>query len=229
VSGLVLAFDTATAATVVGVGRDGAPVVARRHDPGPGERPGHATQLLALVEDALAEAGGALADVTRIGVGVGPGSFTGLRIGVATGRALAQATGAEAVTVSTLDALAWGLDAVGAPPAGPVLAVLDARRGEAFVAAWDGGARTLAPGAVAPEALGALGLLHAAGGAAVGDGAIRYRAQLEDGGVAVPADGAPEHLVRGEALVALARVGEVVSRERLVPDYLRVPDVDLRP
>jgi len=225
---VVLAFDTASAATVVGAARDGAPVATRRHDPGPGERPGHATQLLTLVEAALAELGATLADVTRLGVGVGPGSFTGLRIGVATGRALAQASGAAAVPVSTLDALAWGPGAAG-PPAGPVLAVLDARRGEAFVAAWDGGARTLDPVAVRPDALGALGALHAGGGAAVGDGAVRYRAALQDEGVAVPADDAPEHRVDGAALVALAAVGEVVSRERLVPDYLRVPDVDLRP
>jgi len=224
---VVLAFDTATAATVVGAARDGGAVVTRRHDPAPGERPGHATQLLTLVEEALGELGARLADVTRLGVGVGPGSFTGLRIGVATGRALAQATGAAAVPVSTLDALAWGPGAAG-PPAGPVLAVLDARRGEAFVAAWDGGARTLDPVAVRPDALGALGVLHAAGGAAVGDGAVRYRAALQDEGVAVPPDGAAEHLVDGAALVALTVVGEVVSRERLVPDYLRVPDVDLR-
>ena len=84
-SDLVLAFDTATAATVVGAARGDGTTVVRRHDPGPGERPGHATQLLALVDEALGELGATLQDVTRIGVGVL--IITGLRIGVATGRA----------------------------------------------------------------------------------------------------------------------------------------------
>ena len=102
----VLAFDTATPATVVGVADDGGELLAqRRHDPAPGERPGHGPMLLALCDEALREAGAAWADVARIGAGVGPGTFTGLRIGVATARALAQGLGAELVAVSTLEAL----------------------------------------------------------------------------------------------------------------------------
>ncbi|HSD76597.1 MAG TPA: tRNA (adenosine(37)-N6)-threonylcarbamoyltransferase complex dimerization subunit type 1 TsaB, partial [Solirubrobacteraceae bacterium] len=128
---VVLGFDTATAHTVVAVLAEGRGPVELRHVPGPGERPGHATRLLPLARRALAAAGLRFGDVDRLAVGVGPGTFTGLRIGVATGRALAQAGGAAVVPVSTLRALA-----AAAGHDGPVLAALDARRGEAFAAAW---------------------------------------------------------------------------------------------
>src|SRR4051812_32429451 len=131
----LLAFDTATPATVVGVAAaDGALLAERRHDPPPGERPGHAQQLLALCDAALRQAGVPWSAIRRVGAGIGPGTFTGLRIGVATARALAQGLGCEVVAVSTLEALARGARA-GEPRA--VLAVLDARRGEAFAASWD--------------------------------------------------------------------------------------------
>jgi tRNA threonylcarbamoyladenosine biosynthesis protein TsaB len=127
---IVLAFDTATPATAValrGAGED----AARVHVPGPGERPGHALAA-AAARRGLLDARGCLRrprpDRRRA---PGPGTFTGLRIGVSTARALAQASGAELVGVSTLRALA----APRGPATGPVLAVLDARRGEAFVAA----------------------------------------------------------------------------------------------
>lgn len=220
-SDVLLAFDTATPATVVAAARDGGPPVLRRHDPAAGERPGHATQLLPLVHAALADLGATAADVTRLGVGVGPGSFTGLRIGVATGRGLAQATGAPAVPVGTLHALA------AARPDGAVLAVLDARRGEAFAAAWRDGEPVLEPVAVPPERLAALARTHAPGGRAVGDGAVRFRSFLEPEGVQVAPDDADEHRVDGGALCALAAAGAAVPREALVPHYVRLPDVDV--
>ena len=109
--------------------------------PAPGERPGHAAQLLPLAGALLDRAGLRFGDLDRIGVGVGPGTFTGLRIGVATARALAQGSGAEVAAVSTLAALA---EASGHD--GPVLAVLDARRGEAFAAAYAHGVGADRPG-----------------------------------------------------------------------------------
>ena len=197
---IVLAFDTATADTVVGLTGAGE-AIELRHEPAPGERPGHATQLLPLCRAALEQAGLAWHEVDRVGVGVGPGTFTGLRIGVATGRALAQSSGAELAAVSTLRALAANLD--------DAFPVIDARRGEAFVLV-DG-----APRAVRPAELAAL----AGGRVAIGDGALLYRDQLER-----VADDAGLHHVHGAALCALAQAADPISRDELLPDYVREPD-----
>ena len=209
----LLAFDTATPETVVALeGRE------LRHTPAAGERPGHVSELLPLAERLLAEAGLGFADVDRIAVGTGPGTFTGLRIGVATARALAQATGAGLVGIATLDVLARRAGT------GRVLAVLDARRGEAFVATYEGGERTSGPAAVTPEALGGMGR---AGTLAVGDGAVRFREVLEPSGAEVPADGSPLHQVSALALAELAREAPVTGRGGVVPEYVRLPDAEL--
>jgi tRNA threonylcarbamoyladenosine biosynthesis protein TsaB len=220
----ILGFDTATPDTVVALQADGAEPLELRHAPAPGERPGHASQLLPLARALLDRAGLAFADVGRLGVGVGPGTFTGLRIGVATARALAQATGADLVAVSTLRALA---EAAGHD--GPVLAVLDARRGEAFAAAYRGDDELIAPVAVRPEALAGLvaGRPEPPGTwLAVGDGALAFRDQLEPAAVAVPADGNPCHRVSAVAICRLAARGAPTGRDALVPEYVRLPDAE---
>ena len=215
---MILGLDTATPATVVAVlPEDGEPVELR-HEPTPGERPGHATQLLALARRALDTVGADFGDVRRIGVGVGPGTFTGLRIGVATARALAQATGAQVAAVSTLEALAVAADTERA-----VLAVLDARRGEAYVAAFRDGERLLAPMAVAPERLAALADPGHAPWLAVGDGAVRFRDRLESA-AEVPADASPLHGASALAVCRLAREAHPVDRDALLPEYVRLPD-----
>jgi tRNA threonylcarbamoyladenosine biosynthesis protein TsaB len=227
---VLLAFDTATPATVVGVARDDGTLLAqRRHDPAPGERPGHGPMLLALAAEALEEAGGAWDSVARIGCGVGPGTFTGLRIGVATARALAQGLGAEVVPVSTLHALALPeLD--GDRAEGSVLAALDARRGEAFLAAYDAaGDEVLVPSAWRPERLVEAPNLAPGPWLAVGDGAVRFRAELEAAGVTVAADDSPRHRVSAGALCRLAAAGMPVERDALVPHYVRAPDAVPRP
>jgi tRNA threonylcarbamoyladenosine biosynthesis protein TsaB len=214
---VILGMDTATPSTAVAV-HDPATgeAVERRHDPVPGERPQHAARLLDLAEEALAAAGVGWDAVTRLAVGTGPGGFTGLRIGIATARALAQARELEVVGVSTLDALAAGI-----AHDGPVAAVLDARRGEAFAATYDAARRRLtAPQALAPDALARL----TAGLLAAGDGAIHFREQLERAGAAVPADGHPAHRVSAVQVCRLGAKREPVDREALVPDYVRDPD-----
>jgi len=221
---VILGLDTATPATAVAVLPDDGEPVELRHEPAPGERPGHASQLLALAQLALDALGATFADVTRIGVGVGPGTFTGLRIGVATARALAQSTGAELAAVSTLDALA--------EPATTaercVLAVLDALRGEAFVAAYVGGERVAGPAAIAPAELPAFaeraaGQAASAPWLAVGDGAIRFRDRLLP--VAdVPEDDSTLHRVSALAVCRLAKVAPTVDRDALLPEYVRPPD-----
>ncbi|MSW96228.1 MAG: tRNA (adenosine(37)-N6)-threonylcarbamoyltransferase complex dimerization subunit type 1 TsaB, partial [Actinobacteria bacterium] len=189
---VVLAFDTATAATVAGLRAACGETSGLRDDPAPGARPNHARRLLELADRLLADAGLRWSDVERIGVGVGPGTFTGLRIGVATARALAQASGAELVPVSTLEVLARAARRSGFG----VLAAIDARRGEAFAARWDAdGVCDLAQCALAPDALAALSPGSGAAALAVGDGAVRFREPLEAAGFSVPPDGDGLHLV----------------------------------
>jgi tRNA threonylcarbamoyladenosine biosynthesis protein TsaB len=221
---IVLGMDTATPETAVGVTGAGEPVELR-HTPATGERPGHAAQLLPLANEALRRARVTWRDVERIGVGVGPGTFTGLRIGVATARALAQALGVDVVAVSSLHALA-------APAAaehdGPVLAVLDARRGEAFVAAWRGAKRLLAAAAMRPERLADAVSVHRGPWLAVGDGALKFADHLEPVGVSVPAEGSALHRVSGLVVCRLAERAAPTDREELVPDYVRAPDARMR-
>jgi len=232
---VILGLDTATQATVVAVLPDAGEPVELRHDPASGERPGHARELLPLAQQALNAVGATFADVARIGVGVGPGTFTGLRIGVATARALAQGTGAEVSAISTLDALAEAASAAERP----VLAVLDARRGEAFAAAYLGGERVAGPVAIAPEELAAFAeraaaaalRARAAPGAparpnswlAVGDGAIRFRDRLVPA-ADVPGDDSTLHRVSALAVCRLARAAPTVDRDALLPEYVRPPD-----
>ena len=215
---IVLGIDTATPATVAGVLLADGRVVEARDDPPEGSRGQHASRLLPLIETALHEAGITWDEVERIAVGVGPGGFTGLRIGIATARALAQARGLPLVPVSSLAALAAGADAA------LVAAVIDARRGEVFAAAWAGNEERLAPSALAPEMLAERLRGLEAPVQAVGDGAVRFRGVLEAAGVAVPAEGSDVHRISAAPLCRLGAAGEPADRDRLLPDYRREPD-----
>jgi tRNA threonylcarbamoyladenosine biosynthesis protein TsaB len=214
----LLAFDTATSATVVALDAGDGRFVEARHDPPPGERPGHAQQLLGLIAGVTTRAGIATTEVDRIVVGVGPGSFTGLRIGIATARGLAQASGAELVGVSSLEALALGAGE------GRVLAAIDARRGELFVGAWEAGEALLAPVAMAPDGVARWVQEQAQGVLTVGDGALRFREQLEPAGAAIPPDADPLHGLAGRPLCRLGAGMPAAERDAVLPDYLRRPD-----
>jgi tRNA threonylcarbamoyladenosine biosynthesis protein TsaB len=214
---ILVALDTASPSTVTGVMRADGSVVEARDDPPPGSRGEHASRLLVLMERALRESATEWGDVDRIAVGVGPGGFTGLRIGIATARALAQAHGPRLVPVGSLAALAAGTD-------GPVAAVLDARRGEVFAAVYDSGRELIAPAALAPEALAERLAELEPPVQAVGDGAVRFRQELERAGVAVPADGSAAHRISAAPLCRLGAVGAPAERDRLLPDYRREPD-----
>jgi len=110
----------------------------------------------------------------------------------------------------------------------PVLAVIDARRGEVFAAAWRGAERLLEPVAIAPEELAArLAAGPLAAPLAVGDGAVRFREQLERAGAAVPADRSPAHRVSALQVCFIGAAGEAAGRDGLVPDYRREPDAAL--
>jgi len=229
----ILAFDTATPATSVALGLDDGRAFQRRHDPAPGERPGHQAMLLQLVTEVLDEARISFARLDRIAVGIGPGTFTGLRIGVATARGLASAHDIDLVGVSTLQALAL-LAADERPPGTAIVPVLDARRGEAFAAAWKPdevgdphATPLLAPAALLPDALVAAVAALPRPPLAVGDGALRFRQQLEAAGAVVPAEGDLLHRVDAAAHMRLGAAATPAAREDVLPAYLRLPDAEL--
>jgi tRNA threonylcarbamoyladenosine biosynthesis protein TsaB len=215
----LLGLDTATAASAACVLRADGQAFEVAPDP---ERlelpPAHARELMPAVHEAMDRAGVAFGDLDAIGVGVGPGSFTGLRIGVATARALAHGAGAELRPVSSLRALAAGLDA-------PVrLPLIDARRDEVFAALYEGGEERWPPFAAPPAEL--VERLREAGAPAraAGDGAIRFRELLEAAGFPVEPAGSSAHVVRGLHVCRLAAVAPARPPEAVVPDYLRQPD-----
>ncbi len=236
---IVLGFDTATPATAVALRLADGTTLRARDDPAPGERPGHTARLLPLADDLLAQAGVGWSALQRIAVGVGPGTFTGLRVGVATARGLAQSLGVEVVGVGTLEVLARAAlrAAVGEGEQQPhVLAAIDARRGEAFAAAWgaesDGPPRELTPPrALAPADLAALPARTGVDGAgpwlAVGDGALRFREHLEAIAVAVPEDASPLHRVDAGVVCELALDAPAGALEAVLPDYRRRPDAEI--
>ncbi len=227
---IALAFDTATSATAVALRRRDGRIEEARDDPRAGAHPGHATRLLPMADQLLREARLAWEQLELLAVGSGPGTFTGLRVGIATARGLAQSLGLPLAAISSPRALA--AEAAGElAGGGVVLSALDARRGELFVALYDGhGEELAAPRPLPPDEVG--GLLEQAGVAeplGVGDGAVRYREPLAAAGVRVPEDGSPLHLLRARALCELAvRAGAAGDYRHALPDYRRRPDAELK-
>ncbi len=226
----ILAFDTATPATTVALcGVGGGPLEAR-DDPEPGHRPGHATRLMPLAVGLLERAAVGWHDLDRIAVGVGPGTFTGLRIGIATARALARARAIPLVGVPTLQSLA--LNARGVMPApGTVLAVIDARRREVFVAGWgpqeDYREELLRARVTAPERLAELTAELPLPILAIGDGALAFREVLERSGARVPQDDSELHRVTATNHCELARRLPGEAPEQVSPSYMRLPDAEI--
>ncbi|MDQ6807289.1 MAG: tRNA (adenosine(37)-N6)-threonylcarbamoyltransferase complex dimerization subunit type 1 TsaB [Actinomycetota bacterium] len=228
----ILGFDTATDATTVALWDSAAELeLELRDDMAPGERPGHATRLLPMVAALLDRPGGGWAAVERIAVGIGPGTFTGLRIGVATARALARAREVPLVGISSLQALATGAVREEGDGGPVVLAVIDARRGEAFAAAWRGEEAVLEPSALRPEelalAVGRLAGAHGAPPLAIGDGALRFREQLEVAGAAVPPSNSGLHRITAINHCRLAAGLPATSPAQVEPAYLRAPDAEI--
>lgn len=119
---MVLGFDT-SGPYCAGLLRQGTTILAERHDPMP---KGQAERLFPMLEEMLAEAGKDWGDLDRIGVGIGPGNFTGVRLSVSAARGLSLSLGIPAIGVSLLDAAVHG-------SVGPVLAAFDARRGAVYL------------------------------------------------------------------------------------------------
>ena len=182
----IFAFDTATSRATCALVRDGDVL---------GERVTSAKAVLAAADELVRSVGLAPRDLDALVVGTGPGSFTSIRIGLATARGLAVALDLEVAGVSTLLAFAGGTP------------VIDARRGEVF---------TSGPTVARP------GELDVAGSRLVGDGAVRYRAIFEAAGADVPPDDHSDHLPSAHRLVEHATsFGPAGAVE---PVYLRAPD-----
>ena len=140
----VLGIETSSRRGSVALLERGQTVIALSHE----ELNAHAERLLPLIDQALAEAGWSRTALDRVAVGVGPGSFTGLRVGIALGQGIAVGLGIPLLGIGSLRAMAA---AVPGERPGSRWALLDARRGEVFVAAYDqAGAELLAPCAIAP-------------------------------------------------------------------------------
>jgi tRNA threonylcarbamoyladenosine biosynthesis protein TsaB len=233
---IVLGFDTATCATSVGLLLADGSALQARDDPAPDEHPGHATRLLTMAAELLAQAGIAWPDLDRIAVGLGPGRFTGLRVGVATARGLAQSRSLQLAGVSTLRALAESAARVSEGGHERILSVIDARRGEVFAGAYTRASCAPLPradlrGALAPEQLEVVVAQALADDGerwlAVGDGTARVRAQLQRAGAEVPEDSSPLHLVDARVLCELGeRAAAAASYEDVRPDYRRPPDAE---
>jgi len=222
---IVLGLDGSTADAAVAVTRDGDVVREEQAGPGASGRPRHSELLLASVERCVEEAGG-WAAIDLVAVGAGPGSFTGLRIGIATARALAQARRLPLVAPSSLAALARGM-AEGADGPAPLLAVTDARRSEVFAALYEpGGAELWAPLVAAPERLAER--LEALGATplAAGDGALRFRQQLEAVGAAVLPQRDPAHRIAARHVCGLGEEMAPGAPAGIEPTYLRAPDAE---
>lgn len=215
----ILGFDTSTAASTVAVLLpDGQAVESAPPPERLGERPAHAAELLPAVRDVMERGGVGFADLDAVAVGLGPGTFTGLRIGVATARALAKANGLPVRGVSSLAALAAGM------PDGARLPLIDAKRGEVYGALFDGDVQLWPPFALPVDAL--LTRLADAGitPLAAGDGSLRFSDELEAAGVKVVPRRSPVHVVSAAHLCRLALDVPDATPEKVLPDYLREPD-----
>ena len=201
---LVLAFDTSAAHCAAALLR-GDRIVALKHER---MHRGQAERLMPMLEEMLAAKGVGWRDLTRIGVGIGPGNFTGVRISVAAARGLALSLGCPAIGISALEASAFGV-------ARPVLAAMDARRGEVYLQRFDAeGAGE--PVLASPDALPvwAFGVARI-----VGDAAPRLAPLLP--GAAALAAAAP--LAEAIARLASARP-QAPPPQRPAPLYLRPAD-----
>ena len=197
---ITLALDTCLAACSAAL-LDGDRVLARRVEP---MARGHQERLAPLVAEVMAQAGLAFDRLDRVGVTVGPGSFTGLRVGLAFAKGLGQALSIPVIGVGALEALAAPL---AADPA-TVFAALEAKRGQVYLQAFRGGAALMAPDALAGPGPAIL----------VGTGAVHLGEALPAARIVAADHAEPE---------AVARLAAAKPPVPPRPLYLRAPDAKL--
>ncbi|GJM39384.1 MAG: tRNA (adenosine(37)-N6)-threonylcarbamoyltransferase complex dimerization subunit type 1 TsaB [Acidimicrobiales bacterium] len=203
---LILAIESATSCVGCALGTvDG--VLAATHTV---QARRHAESLAPQIQSVLAEAGRNVRDIELVAVDVGPGLYTGLRVGITTARAMAHTLGVPMVAVTSLEAVAWQAGA-------DVTVAIDARRGEVFHETFTAG---VGSGPAVGPPLDAV----APGRTVVGDGAEVYESQMLESGAMV------DHAVTGypvpESILALAagRAHEACDPVGIQPLYLRAPD-----
>ena len=221
-----LALDTATPAPSLAVLRDGAVLLERTLPPEPGAGRRIAEEIHLLLSAAAVD----VTQLEEIVVGIGPGGFTGLRIGIATALGLGQALAIPVTGVVSLEALAIGM-ADHAPPGALLVPLIDAKRQEVFAAGYRpdgaGGLDTV----IAPVATTAAGLAEMLGVAAApdrpawlaGDGAPRCAPLLDDAIIVAP-EGSSAHAISASRLALHAAGG---GGRPVVPLYLRLPDAEV--
>jgi tRNA threonylcarbamoyladenosine biosynthesis protein TsaB len=223
---LVLALDTTTRAGSVAVVRDRTTIAQRSGDPALT----HGARL-PLELRAVLEAGSVALDaVDLLAVAAGPGSFTGLRVGIATMQGLAIATGLRIVPVSVLDALATSIDAR-AGEAAPIASWMDAQRGEVFAALYDAGGSHVIVQPTAATPAQTLDRWRALANETVprfiGDGAVRYASIIRTAlGPAVEIV-EPPPLAPVIGRLACDASERAVEPHAVVPIYIRRPDAEL--
>jgi tRNA threonylcarbamoyladenosine biosynthesis protein TsaB len=221
-----LALDTATPAPSIAVLRDGRTLLERilPPEPGVGRRIAHEIHLV------LQAAGVDVRELDEIVVGIGPGGFTGLRIGVATALGIGQALGIPVAGVVSLEALALGM-ADHAPPGALLVPVLDAKRHEVFAAAYRVGADGNLVTVLEPLATTGADLTDLLSGVAnaegpvwlAGDGLYRCEPFLGPATATAP-PGSPAHLISASRVAARAAAG---GARPVAPLYLRLPDAEV--
>lgn len=221
-----LGLDTATWTASVGVVHDGRAISERTER----AETSLALAIIPLIDDALRAAGIGVTDLDAVAVSVGPGSFTGLRVGVSTAKGIAYAAGAQLVAVPTLTALARAAG----PRAGVVCTVLDARKSEVYAACFewrDGTLACIAPERALPPAQ--LRDIVDVPCTFVGDGVDFYgdilrklfgdRAQLVSLATAPPSG-----CVIAQMGTELIAAGEQCAIDALEPRYVRASEAELK-
>jgi len=211
---MILSIDTCLGASSVAV-IDGERVLAARSEP---MTRGHQERIGIIAREAAVEAGIVFADLDRIGVTVGPGSFTGLRVGLAFAKGLATALSIPCVGVTTLEALAFGVD-------GFVAAVLDARMGQVYIQVFSDGAPLMAPDALGVgEAAARLAELYSGGPTTlVGSGAPLLADALNGANLLTPV--APDPVAVARLAAAKAAPSHSPRPLYLRAPYATLPDV----
>jgi len=219
---IILGLDASSDAAAAALSADG--VLLCEHTLNNGKN--HSVKLLPMIENMLAETGLAFSDIDVYACGVGPGSFTGVRIGVATAKGFAQSWNKPMAAVSSLALLVENLRGFG----GLRVAAVHARADELFCAAYGPeDEAVIEPAVMTVEEL--LGALAGKSCMAVGSGALTYRQAFTQalGSVAVPESSAL-HVIRGGAAAEWgyrkSQRGELLTYEQVAPVYLRASQAE---